>query len=207
MKSIKLIKAIKKWRNVKVPRCSLLCFYLSLLVVGFISFPIISLADETYLVSPTQLIQEYMRQNPLDINLIQQATMQKISELNQLSDSDIKAIAQSPPQVDLSFYPVVSEALRPGPVISQSINVALPHPIFLIGDDQASKEWLEKYADQLQKIQAEGFVVNVQNAGEMEALRQEVPDLPLHPLPGDALATWLKLEHYPALISNHRIEQ
>ena len=184
------------------------CFLFALLtVIGFFSFPITTLADDDLSVDATHLIQTYMQKNPIDVNALQQALLQQIASLSQLSESDIQSMIQSPQQMDLSIYPVKSLNLTPGTVNTQTIDVQLPQPIFLVGDDEPSRKWIKTYALKLEQLHAQGFVVNIENENDMENLRQLAPNLSFYPMPGDALAEWLHLQHYPVLISDHLIEQ
>ncbi len=184
------------------------CFLSALFaVIGFFSFPITSLADDDLSVDATHLIQNYMQKNPVDVGALQQASLQQIASLSQLSESDIRSMIQPPQQIDLSFYPIKSLNLTPGTVNTQTIDVQLPQPIFLVGDDEPSRKWIKTYASKLKQLHAQGFVVNVENENDMESLRQLAPNLSFYPMPGDALAEWLHLQHYPVLISNHFIEQ
>lgn len=204
MRCVNLFRKIKT-KRLRTQRAVRWCVLLT--AFGFFSLPTASMADNTPEVNATQLIQNYMRTNPVDINTLQQSAMQQLEQLNNLSEADIQAAIQAPNQVNLSIYPIKSTNLTPGVVVSQSIDIMLPQPIFIIGDDAKSRQWLQNYEARLAQIKAQGFVVNVSNAEEMENLRQSVPDLSLYPIPGDAIANWLNLQHYPALISNHLIEQ
>jgi len=44
--------------------------------------------------------------------------------------------------------------------------------------------------------------VNVRSQAAMDVLQHEFPGLSLHAIPGDALAQWLKLSHYPVWIDH-----
>jgi len=84
------------------------------------------------------------------------------------------------------------------------VDTALPTPIFLICDDASSGTWFEHHKACLTQIRAKGFVVNVASAQAMQALHEAFPGLPLLALPGDALARWLHLTHYPIIIINQK---
>ncbi len=115
---------------------------------------------------------------------------------------------QEPNDVPLPLiYPVRSKKLTPGIVARKQITQRIVQPLFLIGDDDQSKQWLQQHAKQLQQLHAKGVVVSVDNAEAMQSLRQLVPELSLYPLSGDALANVLQLQHYPVLITNQFIEQ
>nr|AAT40801.1 hypothetical protein [Haemophilus influenzae] len=80
-------------------------------------------------------------------------------------------------------------------------------PIFLIGTDNLSKNWLHSNYDYLKKIGAMGLVVSVKTTNELSELRQLAPDLTLMPTPGDDLASRLNLAHYPALLTSEGLSQ
>ena len=89
----------------------------------------------------------------------------------------------------------------------KTIKMVLPEPIFIVGDDALSKTWMNHYQKRLAALHTKGFVVNVASQADMKTLRQQFHQLSLMPMPGDTLAQWLHLKHYPALISDKLIEQ
>ena len=106
------------------------------------------------------------------------------------------------------MLPVVSPGLTPGPVKSRAIRlVGLIRPLFLVGNDPLSLEWLARHQPHLQRLGAIGWAVNVADREGLERLRQAAGGLAVLPIPGDDLASRLPLLHYPALITASRIEQ
>lgn len=106
------------------------------------------------------------------------------------------------------MLPVISPGLTPGPVKSRAIRlVGLISPLFLVGDDPLSLEWLARHQPRLQRLGAIGWAVNVADREGLERLRQAADGLAVLPIPGDDLASRLPLQHYPALITASRIEQ
>lgn len=106
------------------------------------------------------------------------------------------------------MLPIESEILTPGAVEARQIE--LPGgftPIFLVGDDELSREWLIQRADILREMNAVGLVVQVQSEQGLNSLRNEAQGLELRPVSGDGLAERLGLQHYPVLISQRGIEQ
>ena len=77
----------------------------------------------------------------------------------------------------------------------------------VVGDDEASRAWLQRRAAALRERGAVGLVVNVETVQDLARLRALVPGVPLAPVAGDDLADRLGLRHYPALISATGIEQ
>lgn len=89
-----------------------------------------------------------------------------------------------------------------GPVTQHKIDFAgFSYSIFIIGDDPLSRKWLIEHAEILKKIQAIGFVTNIQTHESYEAL-QALTGLPLLPANVDDLLAVLKTDHYP-LIAHH----
>lgn len=106
------------------------------------------------------------------------------------------------------LFPVKTPELSSGNVATRRIhNPFLDRPFFIIGADPRSMAWLKAYAPILKKHQADGIVVNIDNALELAEIRRLAPTLDIHPVPGTQLARQLSLKHYPVLISSTRIEQ
>lgn len=135
-----------------------------------------------------------------------QQVKQEIQALKIIPDSDLKKIITTK-KVMANIYPVQSSALSPGKVSKQTINVMLPRPVFIIGDDGLSKQWLTKHAERLAQLHAQGFVVNVASVKAMHLLQSSYSSLKLLALPADSLNQTLGIKHYPVLISQHYLEQ
>src|SRR5690554_5019758 len=108
---------------------------------------------------------------------------------------------------EFSAFPVTSK-LTPGVVQPQTISAhALVQPIFLIGYDKLSAQWLSERHNILKELNAIGLVVNVPSAQAMAELQAIAPNLILQPIPGDDLAKNIGVKHYPVLITKTSIEQ
>lgn len=107
---------------------------------------------------------------------------------------------------EADMLPVRSERLSPGDEPRRVIQAPGLTPIFLLGDDERSRNWLLQRKTMLEQIGAIGLVVNVGSAQGLAALRQLAPDLTLSPVSGDDLAQRLGLRHYPVLITASGIE-
>ncbi|TYA23477.1 integrating conjugative element protein [Aggregatibacter actinomycetemcomitans] len=105
------------------------------------------------------------------------------------------------------ILPVVSHRLSPGHITPVSMNLSGIQPIFLIGADNTSAQWLKNNYQQLVAMHATGLVVNVKTVDELMTLRRLAPELPLLPTPGNDLAERLKLQHYPALLTESGLSQ
>lgn len=108
---------------------------------------------------------------------------------------------------EAQLLPVVSHKLSPGKVETQVFNLPGASPLFLIGADEYSKNWLQDHYQQLTTLSAMGIVVNVETQQELQALRELAPGLMLMPAPADSLAERLGIYHYPFLLTADGITQ
>ncbi|HDX0980423.1 TPA: integrating conjugative element protein [Pasteurella multocida] len=108
---------------------------------------------------------------------------------------------------EADMLPVVSHRLTPGKVNPIALDLTGMSPLFLVGVDNLSRQWLKQHYDVLLANQAVGLVVNVATLEELTALRELAPNLPLLPTSADDLSRRLKLNHYPALITETGVSQ
>ena len=112
-------------------------------------------------------------------------------------------------QLDLSSpigVPAKSKASF-GKVDAKKVDSSVFHnPIFVIGADRLSKQWLTKHQKQLQDMQAIGFITNVDNF-EIVAQLQEQSQLPLLPVNVDPLMKLINEHHYPLVIFGGNVWQ
>lgn len=111
------------------------------------------------------------------------------------------------PFSEADMLPVRSALLSPGKVERQSMDATGLRPLFLVGDDELSRNWLHQRAGSLRALGAVGLVVNVESAEGLARLRGMAPDLTLSPAFGDDLAQRLGIRHYPVLITATDLEQ
>lgn len=109
-----------------------------------------------------------------------------------------------------ALYPVVSESLRVGPIGNDEAadlqSYLLTMPMFIIGYDRVSVNWMLDNLDILEENKAVGLVVNVETPDQMrEIVRLTQGRVALQPTPGDDLAQALNLRHYPAYIDHQGI--
>lgn len=126
--------------------------------------------------------------------------------------SQMKTIAQesqltTPTLVSLPFFPLMTPTLSYGAVTARSVSLNLPKPFFIVGTDANSLAWAQDNHTPLEKLKAEGFVVNIDNAHDWTRLYQALPNITLTPMDGTVLAKRYGLSHYPVLVTNHFIEQ
>ncbi|MCK4609181.1 MAG: integrating conjugative element protein [Gammaproteobacteria bacterium] len=104
-------------------------------------------------------------------------------------------------------YKTDSKELTPGIVKTRKINnPMLKEPIFIVGDDDLSMKWLDKYASKLKTIKAIGVIVNIKDSNDYHKITNKY-GLPLLSVNGDGIAKSLGIRHYPVLIGQHVIEQ
>ncbi|WP_231138367.1 MULTISPECIES: integrating conjugative element protein [Pseudomonas] len=80
-------------------------------------------------------------------------------------------------------------------------------PLFLVGQDTSSLEWLSRHAQTLQQLGANGLAVEVDDARALRRIQTAAPGLKIWPVSGDDIAERLELEHYPVLITPTGLEQ
>jgi len=106
-------------------------------------------------------------------------------------------------------WPVRTPGLSPGAFTPY--DVRLPQlagrPMFLVGSDTLSRDWLARHQARLAEIHAAGLLVQAEGPGDLAAMRALAGGLPLSAADARELARILNLSHYPALISAGRIEQ
>ncbi|RMM24814.1 integrating conjugative element protein [Pseudomonas syringae group genomosp. 3] len=103
--------------------------------------------------------------------------------------------------------PVRTTRMTPGTVQGRIINAPGLQPLFLIGDDETSRRWLQVRGVMLEQMQAVGLVVNVATPERLAVVRSWLPNTLVSPASGDDLSQRLGLNHYPVLITPTAIEQ
>jgi integrating conjugative element protein (TIGR03765 family) len=121
---------------------------------------------------------------------------------DQRPPSGITAPPGQPP-VPMTF-PVVTRSMVPGRLPAAfrlNLKGWLIGPVFFVGADPLSRDWLTRNRDRLTRAGATGVVVNVANLEEFRATQALAPTLPMAPASVEGLATQLRLRTYPAVIS------
>ena len=83
----------------------------------------------------------------------------------------------------------------------------LSRPLFLLGTDPFSQQWLRQYRSQLLAIGAVGMLVDVTTITDLQRIEALGKGLTIIPASASTLAQTLGLRHYPVLISRQGIEQ
>jgi len=89
----------------------------------------------------------------------------------------------------------------------RTLNLPGITPLFLVGHDDESLEWLSRHAQTLQSLNASGLAVEVADAQALRRIQAAAPGLNIWPVSGDDIAERLELEHYPVLITPTGLEQ
>jgi integrating conjugative element protein (TIGR03765 family) len=128
----------------------------------------------------------------------------------QLSQDQIQQLtdkASSLQPLEGGFKPLTTTLKECTDFKSKHVNIEhLAHPLFVVGDDQASINWIIKYKDTLEKLGAVGLVINAENLDSLKHIRSVSGDLDLHLANGDELGKMFGIDCYPVLISKNLIE-
>ena len=106
-----------------------------------------------------------------------------------------------------AWLPIQSPGLTPGPVRTRLHDRPFAQPLFLIGSDMRSRQWLQNHRDQLKEIGAVGMLVQADTLEDLRTIAELAGGLSILPASGTDIAQALGISHYPVLISAHAIEQ
>lgn len=125
------------------------------------------------------------------------------------SQAQIQRPLPKPPKAwDLgTLLPIRSPGLTPGPVALRKHQLPLAQPVFLMGADPLSKDWLVQNRARLETIGAIGLLVEAESPADLEDIAELAGVLPIVPAPATDLAAVLKLRHYPVCITGTRLWQ
>ena len=124
------------------------------------------------------------------------------------TDEGIETSSPSLGAADVAqLLPIQSPGLTPGPVQRKTIDRPFAAPLFLIGCDLRSAQWLEANRSRLLAMGAVGLVVDVPDLKALTRLATLAGGLTLLPGSGSDLAQTLGLRHYPVLITSDSIAQ
>jgi integrating conjugative element protein (TIGR03765 family) len=117
-----------------------------------------------------------------------------------------RPVSPGPPAVTRAAvsFPVVSTRAGPGRLLQNPMPASLPggpgQPIFIVGDDAPSQEWLQRNLQALHDMGARGIVAAVRSPADLERLRTAT-GLPMVPMPADDLLEAAGLLVWPVLIA------
>ena len=107
-----------------------------------------------------------------------------------------------------NLLPIHTDTMSPGNVAPEKRVIKnLMSPIFIIGSDKKSLEWLEENAETLKKHRAVGLLVEVQTLKQLKMIGKIGKGLSISPIAGNDMSQLFGLRHYPVLISRYGIEQ
>lgn len=107
-----------------------------------------------------------------------------------------------------NYLPIVTPELTPGTVTPKAMNNAqLLQPLFLIGSDDQSKQWLSQNNAQLLQLHAIGLLVQANTTADIQTMQALGKGLMIIPAPAKALIEQYGLSHYPVLITKEGITQ
>jgi integrating conjugative element protein (TIGR03765 family) len=132
-----------------------------------------------------------------------------VSDSAYVTPMQVSAKLNSAPSVQslLASNFTVTSILTPGQVAPQKITQKTPiEPMYLVGTDEFSINWVNKYKEKLSAIHARGYLINVKNYADYQHFVKKT-GLNLPPISGDLIAQHYHLTHYPVLITNNLIEQ
>lgn len=127
--------------------------------------------------------------------------------LNAPAPSTTRALLNQESPAAADVFPVVSTYLSPGFIEARAIDMPGLNPVFLVGNDSLSRNWLRANKNLLQRLNATGLVVNAASPESIGELSSLADGLILLPVTGDDLARLLDLQHYPVLITPTYLEQ
>ncbi len=123
---------------------------------------------------------------------------------------EIKEISPPEPRTDPAIFqlPISTPSMRPGVVNIEPVSLQyLQRPLFLVGVDDWSKQWLIAKREQLIEINAIGLIIEAQSLDQIREVMQLAEGLEIAPASAESFAPDLGLTHYPILLSKHGWEQ
>ncbi|EIF42852.1 hypothetical protein DOK_11746 [gamma proteobacterium BDW918] len=110
-----------------------------------------------------------------------------------------------------SIFPIRTKAMAPGKVGPDEMpkvppSYVMTNPIFIIGDDPLSLDWLKRNKAFLAGESAVGLVVNVETPARMNEIRRIAgPGVKITISPGDELSESLGIKHYPFYLGRNGV--
>ena len=105
-------------------------------------------------------------------------------------------------------FPIESPGMAPGVIKRREISLPqLIKPIFLIGSDTHSIEWLKNNKERLLQNNAIGLLVQAVNQQDADLIKKIAGEITILPMSGESIGQKLKIKNYPVLITRNYIEQ
>ncbi len=122
-----------------------------------------------------------------------------------------QTVQTAPQQKSVPFaLPIRTPEMSPGRVTPRAINQPfMTRPLFLIGTDRLSQQWLIQNRARLGELNAAGMIIQADTTEELQAIARISNGYNLQIMPASAsdIAQQLGLKHYPVLIWKSGIEQ
>lgn len=129
-----------------------------------------------------------------------------LSDSNDIDDTS-RSVKQRNYTLPIAF-PIQTKTMRPGKVMIQAKNMGyLSRPMFLIGSDKFSLDWLQARRTALLKLDAFGWLVQANTIHDVERVLRSANGLRIVPASVEQIAQEHGLTHYPVLISSDGWEQ
>lgn len=126
---------------------------------------------------------------------------------NYLSELSPEKAPRQKPTISKLATPSTPE-MTVGRVAKRNVSLPyLPSPLFLVGADNVSLQWLNKHRQALINAGAVGLIVNASSVADLQQIISAAEGLQVSPASGGDLAKQLKLQHYPVLITRTQIAQ
>ncbi|CDL79980.1 integrating conjugative element protein [Xenorhabdus cabanillasii] len=128
------------------------------------------------------------------------------NESNEWSEPPIDKAVPERPSFEMAL-PIKTPEMDPGIVQDRLLNLPGIGALFLVGDDELSRTWLNQNADKLKALNAVGMAINVENTDSFYKLKLLYKEGVISPISGSDLAIRLQLTHYPVLITETGLTQ
>ena len=107
-----------------------------------------------------------------------------------------------------NYLPFQTPGLTPGVVKPTAMYFpSVTTPVFLLGCDARSENWLLQHRTQLTQMHALGLIVQCDSQQDIERLQQLGQGITLVPTPAKPFVTRYGLTHYPVLITQEGLLQ
>lgn len=104
--------------------------------------------------------------------------------------------------------PIRTPNMRPARIESKDAYFAnMITPIFIVGADANSLQWLRVWRDALTRVGAIGWVVQAENEQDLRAIADAGHGLRMMTMSGESIPQVFGISSYPVLISSRSIEQ
>jgi integrating conjugative element protein (TIGR03765 family) len=127
--------------------------------------------------------------------------------INSISPETLEKASQTPSEISLTT-PLPTTSMTIGTVTNKQVNLPwLLQPVFLIGTDKSSTDWLQFHKTALIAMHANGMIVNANSESAIKNTQALGQGLVILPISADAIVERLSLTHYPVLITRTEVMQ